>query len=854
MSVEEQEQQRLASLHGLNILETPLERHFDHITALASRLFGGAQAAIVFVDHDRVWAKSTEQGTQCEYSRSQSLCGNAVDLGKNLELCDASQDPRFLNLGAITSVGIRFYANRLLRSDKGHIVGSLCVRDTMPRELSDDDRCNLDLLGAMANELVADVELKGRGRPYVSSGTELEELSGLDFRTIFHESMESMSLLSYPELRYVDLNGATEDLLGRPRSIVLGTRFGESTDGFATGEFSKILEGLSRQGKAGPLEIRFRNARQEPKIAVVSAQLVNSGDSKPLALFVTQDITVSKHREESLKLLFQGTARDQGPTFLKSACAVLAKVTDVDFVMISRPLDGGTKLNVIECFHNGEFAEPFVMEQPPSPCLRVLGGESVFIPQGLIKEAPECPIAAHQGAVAFLGIPILSKANEVIGILAVMAKKPLQADSERQLMLGILADRIASDFAQMDLLMTEKLRAEELETARSDAERASRAKGDFLARMSHELRTPMNAIMGFSRLLTAEPDTTPKQLETLSIINRSGEHLLAMINDVLEMSKIEAGLAELRSRPLSLHSLIDDIAQMFCLRAEANELDLIVTKQPDLPDWIESDCLKLRQVLTNLLGNAMKFTKRGSVELAVGFEESRLHFTVRDTGIGIEPHDLANLFEAFSQAESGRNSEEGTGLGLAISEAFVTLLGGKISAKSTPNVGTEFSFWIPHQVALPTVESQRPVTVESVSGLRDSSKPLILVVDDQRPNRLVISTLLTRVGFRVIEATDGVEALQQAQNALPNLILMDVRMPKMNGLEATKAIRNLGGQYREIGIFALTGNAFDEDRQAAHQAGCTRFLSKPIDLDELLATVGEELGIQYKFRSDKVPA
>lgn len=433
---------------------------------------------------------------------------------------------------------------------------------------------------------------------------------------------------------------------------------------------------------------------------------------------------------------------------------------------------------------------------------------------------------------------------------------------------------LALNIEQLSLSESRALHSEqEALAAKEEALQASRAKSTFLANMSHELRTPLNAVLGFAQLMERDQKLLAEHRENLAVILRSGEHLLELINDVLSISKIEAGKLSLALEPFDLKLLLKGIREMVQVRAQAKGLRLIFDLDPALPTYVKGDEGKLRQVLINLLGNAVKFTEVGGVALRVQVNGDLLEFEVEDTGQGIAEDELNNLFQPFVQAASGRKSAEGTGLGLAISRTFIQLMGGDIRVRSTPGKGSIFTFELP----LPAVKDAiKPTQSRRVRGITFGQPTYrILVVDDVAENRLLLNKLLSPIGFQVREAVNGREACEVWSGWHPHVIWMDLRMPVMNGYAATRFIREAenklhfdkspgaetsGGKASTRSlrrphtvIIALTASAFEHDRKGILEAGCDDFVTKPYREQTIFDKLTEHLGIQF-IVEDEAPA
>ncbi len=424
---------------------------------------------------------------------------------------------------------------------------------------------------------------------------------------------------------------------------------------------------------------------------------------------------------------------------------------------------------------------------------------------------------------------------------------------------------------QLNLELEQRIRDRtcDLQKALEAAEVANQAKSLFLASMSHELRTPLNVILGFAQLLRTDLSLSAEQQEYIHIMQRSGDHLLRLINDILNLSKIEAGQSILESVSIDFLEFLTDLEVMFREIAHNRGLIFYLDLSTDLPLYIKTDSNKLRQILINLINNAIKFTDRGSVTLHVSHHlstaaatttdaPSDLCFEVEDTGVGIAPEEQAVIFEAFTQARAGRLSLEGTGLGLTISSRLVHLLGGELTVHSTLGQGSTFRFTIPLHLAnadeVPTKGRK-----EAVVGLA-SGQPAyrILVVDDQPDNRYLLVKLLTQIGLQVQEAVNGREAIAKWHQWHPHLIWMDMYMPDIDGCEATRQIRTEEKQreksiYPVTKIIALTAQTLSDERSRAFAAGCDDFVSKPLQIEEILTKMAEHLGLSYLYQDESPP-
>jgi len=485
--------------------------------------------------------------------------------------------------------------------------------------------------------------------------------------------------------------------------------------------------------------------------------------------------------------------------------------------------------------------------------------------------------ALHQGAAFDLELRFLTAKNHPLWVRAI--GQPVVEHGSITKLIGMFQD------------ITEHKQADDaLKHAKEAAEAANRAKSVFLANMSHELRTPLNGILGYAQILRLRGDLSDAQREGVAIIERSGDHLLGLINDILDLAKVEAGKVELHESDMRLLDLLNDIRSMIHFKTEAKSLTFAVDAAPALPLVIRADERRLRQVLLNLLGNAVKFTQQGSVTLRVGATpcgrpdngqimspdngqnispdngqnispdngQTRgaaptnvLRFEVIDTGVGIVPDNLKRLFTPFEQFGDAASNAQGTGLGLAISRNLVRMMGGEMQVESAFGVGSRFWFDLPVTVIAPAAP-ETPARRRRIIGI-DGTPPRLLVVDDDPVNRRVLIDALTPLGFEMREASNGREALLMLSQWRPQAVIIDLRMPDMDGVTLIRQVRQMP-EYAEMTIIVSSASVYQEDQQYSLEAGAQAFLPKPVELAQLFQQLEQWLHLTWRYADVDAPA
>ena len=695
------------------------------------------------------------------------------------------------------------------------------------------------------------------------------------FRYAFENAPIGKALVS-PDGKFFRVNQSLCKIVGYAEAELLTKTFQDITHpDDVEADINYIHQVLAGTIQTYQIEKRYFHRLGHEVWILLNVSLVRHSDGKPLYFIdQIQDITQQKETKDLL-LNYNQT--------LEAEVAKRTKALQISEASYRRLIETAHEgIWIIDTDGNTKFVNPRVTkllgysrkEMMGKPLLSFMGDEAKAIvdinknPGNRFNEQNDLKLYRKDGSVLWV---IISTTKIV----------DLEGNFTGSLMM--LTD-ISDLYEELRL---RKQAEKELQQALEAAKYANQAKSRFLANMSHELRTPLNAILGFTQILSRDSSCTSSQQEKLDIISQSGQHLLGLINDILSISKIEAGITKVNDDYFDLYYLLDSLESMFKIKAQTKGIELYVECTPEVPQYVKMDQSKLRQVLINILGNGIKFTQEGMVKLDVALSQppdefikastsgyssegkasrdiqaqyleagkteggmtnypTKITFKISDTGSGIAPDELDTLFEAFVQTETGYKADTGTGLGLTISKHFVELMGGKITVESELRQGTTFTFEV-EAISTNASNIERKPSLKRVVGLAPGQPTYrILVVEDRWENRYLLMQLLEPIGFQLKEACNGQEAIPLWRDWHPHLILMDMRMPVMDGYEATQQIKaSLKGQATTI--IAITASAFEEERSIILEAGCDDFIHKPFQESILFDKIAQYLGVKYIY-------
>ncbi len=789
---------RLAALDCLNVLDTAPEPVFDGLTRLAADTFAAPIALISLVSSDRQWFKAAVGLDATETSREVSFCSHAIRRDEVMVVLDARQDPRFADNALVTGPpDIRFYAGAPLIDPAGHALGTLCVIDTKPREaftaaeqarLSQFAGCVMQALTMRMDAL--DKRNAARIAAEQHQLLELaERMAGVG--TWSWDVATNRTTWSHEVYR---IHGFDSSATPPGLDGVLATYHPDDAPRLA-----EKVERAIRDAIGYDLQARVRRGDGTYRDVIAQGACSLGSEGEVIGLFGTfQDVTELKLADAALRAS-EARARylaDNSTDMLVRVDrqGVILEVSAACRAYGYTPEDL-TGLNTLSLVHPDDLASA------------IAANEQNFSSKGPSPDfVRQFRVRSKSGEYAWVhGNPTVvrdqtGEAVEVINTFRdVTARMKLEAD---------------------------------LKAARQAAEQALAVKADFLANMSHEIRTPLTAILGFNGLLSQRSDLSPEARRYVQRITSAGDGLLCIVNDILDFSKIEAGSMPVRVRAADPTAVLNDVAAMFSQQAEAKGLRLEVELEGDLPDCLIFDPDRLRQVLMNLVGNAIKFTDAGSVRLGGTYDDAaaELQLSVEDTGPGMSRRDQGLLFKRFSQVDgSSTRRHGGTGLGLAICKGLVEAMGGEIGVRSWAGRGSVFHARIPAGRGEFAAAGWERTNLD-IAGLR------VLVVDDNPANRDLARAILEPAGAEVTEAADGQAAIDAALAKPFDVILMDMRMPGMDGAAAASRLRALPGPNRDIAILVFSADATDSE-SGPPTADFDGWVRKPILAASLLSAV-----------------
>jgi PAS domain S-box-containing protein len=809
------ERERVAKLRTLNVLDRELDGPFNSLVRLAAQITGCSRSFLSFIEDDRQIFRATFGFEASDVKRELSICAETLLSEEPLIITDLSKEARYSSCYiAQTPLGFTFYAGFPIITRDKLALGTLCVADKTPRQLSS---AQIETLTNLATQIHAHLELHNKLSAVQRTITSLED-SEQRFRRIADASPVLLWISDQSGNRTLS-NRAWCDFTGLTQEESLADCWRRSVHPDDSAVYQAKWGECARAHTKFQHEYRLRHTSGTYRWVLEQAIPLFSSNGR-LEAYVSSCVDLSLRSSDELQYQ-HNEARFRA---VSEAAPLGIVVTD-------------SNGNCIYSNHRFQAISGLNPEQSlGSGWLRPIHSD----------DKPNIQLAweeANRKAQSFERVVRYQRSDGAISWCSLKAA-------------AINATDTVSGWVSTIEDITAKREAEEqLIAAKQAAEAAMHSKSQFLANMSHEIRTPLTAIIGFADALRQDGALQPAHNHCLDVILNNGRHLLSIINQILDLSKIDAGALTIEHRALNLIEMVEELRSMFAPTINEKSLKFNVDYRLPLPKQITTDPLRLKQVLINLLGNAIKFTSSGSVSLTVSWskDSQQLHFQICDTGIGMSPEQIANLFTPFYQANDSSNRLfGGTGLGLSISQRLVRALGGAIEVSSRPESGSTFSFSIRscHASTDTLLETQPivpPPKARTIQGDKIAFNGTILFADDALDNRRLVELLLRRTGADVVLVENGQEAIEAAKARPFDLILMDIQMPVVDGLSATKRIREAG---IETPIVAISAGAMTTDVEQALAAGCCMHLSKPFERHDFYKMVSKYL----KSKPDPSPA
>ena len=781
----------------------PNSTAFDRLTELAAAMFDAPIALITALDEDRQWFRSNRGYRADQATAEESFCRHMIgsEAGTTLVVQDAILDGRFVDNRLVTEEGVRFYAGAVITTADGKQDGAVCVLDTLPRGAPTEGQMeSLKLLARLAGQEIDHGHLLRAQAKHTTMMEMAEELAGLGRWRYDIASGK------------VDWSDQVYRIHGKSRAT-FDPSFDDAVGCYHPDDRLMVEDCCARAirtGEGGEIQVRLIREDGEERIVKAACRPERDGDGPVTALFgVFQDVTDlarSQQKVEASEALYRLLAAN-------STDVIGTYGMDGRFRYLSPSVEGimGYRAEALVGRASWDFIHP-------ADARRVRKAFADYARAGPEAVPPRIPYRAIRKD----GTEIWLEAHPKV-IRDAQGRAVEYQDVVR------------------DITATKRLE-DELVAARDVAEAAARSKSEFLANMSHELRTPLTSVIGFSGLLQASEALPETERRYADRIAATSEALLGVINDVLDYSKLEADAVGLDPVAFDPAAMARSAALIVETQCQDKGLTLAVTTSGDLPEAIIGDEGRVRQVTLNFLSNAMKFTASGLIGLDVGIVGERLRVTVTDSGIGIAPDRIDVLFERFTQADaSTRRVYGGTGLGLAICRRLVDMMGGEIGATSRPGHGSTFWFEVP----LIAVEPLNAMSDEVLEGLPNGLR--VLLADDAPAYREQVRVLMDAWGINLTTVCDGAEAVQAAATGGYDLILMDVHMPVMDGMDACRTIRALGSEAAATPILALTAAVLPEQVEACHAAGMDGHVGKPIEVVALIEAMVKALDVRKPF-------